>query len=391
MNIETAKFLVSEKAKAIYSFLDSENADSLAAGKMLRKKFPDLPPEYLSAAVEIVCLRKKGTEKFRLADKMFFVKEALEQASGEKASSHRAERFIGTGSVCDLCSGIGGDAITIGKNSRNTVCVESDPVRALFCSENLRINGINGSVINGTAENFSESLKDFDAFFMDPSRRKGGRRIWNMDDIEPSVSFILSIIDKTPGAAVKLPGFADPETFGNKYEIEWVSDRDSLKEAVLWCGNLKRAGVTVTLLHKGVSMTDGDLPGDVPYAEKAGKYIYEPDPALIRSGLLGRKTFSLGMHLIDSTIAYTTSDHPVRDPFFTSYSIIESFKFNLRRLNDALNALDIGNLTVKKRGFPMLPEDVISKMKLKGRKKAVVILTKELGVNTAYIVERLPE
>ena len=141
------------------------------------------------------------------------------------------------------------------------------------------------------------------------------------------------------------------------------------------------------MLHKGVTLAESDLPETEPAVSAAGGYIYEPDPALIRSGLLGRKGAYLGMHLVNQDIAYMSSDAVIKDPFFTGYRIEYKLPFNIKRLEKALRERNVGVLTVKKRGFPMLPEEVISKLRLNGHESATVILTREEGRHTAYIVE----
>ena len=130
------------------------------------------------------------------------------------------------------------------------------------------------------------------------------------------------------------------------------------------------------------------LPEKEPEINKAGGYLYEPDPALIRSGLLGRKGVSLGLWLINREIAYMSSDELVQDSFFTAYRILQSFDFNLKALEKELRDIGAGNLTVKKRGFPMLPEEIIGKIKLNGEKAVTIVVSKELGKRKVFIVER---
>ncbi|MFC1552235.1 SAM-dependent methyltransferase, partial [Candidatus Latescibacterota bacterium] len=84
---------------------------------------------------------------------------------------------------------------------------------------------------------------------------------------------------------------------------------------------------------------------------------------------------------------YMSSETLVPDPFFRAFRITGSMKFNLKRLNEALADMDAGNVTVKKRGFPMLPEEVISKLRLKGTKHVTIVLTQELCGHVVYFVE----
>ena len=46
-----------------------------------------------AAAIETVMLRERAAAKFSRADQMFFTRDALEQATAEPVSRHRATRF----------------------------------------------------------------------------------------------------------------------------------------------------------------------------------------------------------------------------------------------------------------------------------------------------------
>ena len=130
-----------------------------------------------------------------------------------------------------------------------------------------------------------------------------------------------------------------------------------------------------------------ELPESEPGISTAGKYLYEPDPALIRSGLLGRKAALCGMKCISENIAYMSSDKLSDDPFFRAYRVLDSMKFNLKNLARELEKMNVGNLTIKKRGFPLLPEHLQAKLRLKGDRSMTIITTKELGKNTVFFVE----
>jgi hypothetical protein len=387
MNLLQARFLLSAPGREAVYALKGYSIDSLTAGTRLRKLFPDISPDVLSAAVELSECRERGKRKFTRASEMFFTREALEQATDEKVAKHRAERFRGLGSVCDICSGIGGDSIALGFAVKNLICIDKNPARLLFCEENLRLQGLNAQMIVGDIFSLTDILKECDAIFVDPSRRKEGKRSLDPFRMEPPLDRVEDLLKKVPGGAVKLPASIREKDITIPHELEWVSTSEGLKEAVLWAGNLRRCKVSVSLLHGNATLRDSDLPEEEAEIGMVGEYLYEPDPALIRSGLLGRKASSLSMQLLSREIAYTTSDSLIRDDFFQGFRILKRMKFNLKRLTMELNALDIGRVTVKKRGFPLLPEEVIRKLHLRGTGHAVVILTRIGQGHEAFIVE----
>ena len=356
-------------------------------GRILRKKYPGINPAFLAAAVELVTARSRARQKFTRAAGMFFTREALEQASEERVAAHRAERFAGLERVCDLCCGIGGDAIALGRVAGRLTAVDNDPARVLFCRENLRIHGIPADVVEADALSFLEKMAAFDSMFIDPSRRPGGRRTKRLEAMEPPLSAVEELLSRAPGGAAKLPPALDPGEIGIEHELEWVSTETGLKEAVMWTGALKRAKATVSLVHRGVSITDRNVPSSVPGIREAGEFLYEPDPALIRSGLLAGKAAALGMWLLDRHIAYTSSDILIHDPFFTGYRIIDSLPFNLNKLRDHLENLRAGPVTVKKRGFPLEPEEILKKLDLAGDCPVTIVLTRIGNRHHVFVVE----
>src|SRR3989337_2604997 len=51
------------------------------------------PADLARAALEAAILRGEATSKFPFADRLYFTREALEQASSFEVSAYRAERF----------------------------------------------------------------------------------------------------------------------------------------------------------------------------------------------------------------------------------------------------------------------------------------------------------
>ena len=386
MDIHAATFLLSLEGRELSATLP-EGGDSLETGRALRKRYPDIPPAFLSAAVELSVARERAAVKFTRAADLFFTREALEQSTDERVAAHRAERFAGFGEVLDLCCGIGGDAIALGSTVGHLTAVDRDPIRVLFCRENLKIYGISATVIEGDVLGMGERISVVDGIFIDPSRRRSGHRVRGADAMDPPLDAVMEVVSRAKGGAVKLSPAIDPRNIECDHEIEWVSTASGLKEAVVWTGGLKKAGVTVSLLHRGVSLTDREAPPAAIETADVGEYLYEPDPALIRSGLLGGKAAACGMWRIDERIAYMSSDKYVDDPFFTAWRVLDSFPFGIRRLNDYLRQVGAGTLTVKKRGFPLLPEEVIKKLDLTGDHPATVVLTRICDRHRVFVVE----
>jgi hypothetical protein len=86
-----------------------------------------------------------------------------------------------------------------------------------------------------------------------------------------------------------------------------------------------------------------------------------------------------GFAKIDNRIAYLTSDRLVATPFARALVVEESHLFNLKRLNERLRKLDVGHVTIMKRGSPIEPELLRRRLKLQGSTGKTIVLTRAQG------------
>ena len=121
-----------------------------------------------------------------------------------------------------------------------------------------------------------------------------------------------------------------------------------------------------TVIGEGglATLTEEDDPGsDVG---DLGAYLYEPDGAVIRAGLVTAVAAGVNGRLVDRKIAYVTSDESFRTPFARSYRVVEELPYREKQLRAALRARGIGTLTIKKRGVDIVPEQLRRRLDLHG-------------------------
>ena len=140
----------------------------------------------------------------------------------------------------------------------------------------------------------------------------------------------------------------------------------------------RRAGGLATL-------TDEDDPG--AEVREVGAFLYEPDGAVIRAGLVTAVAAGVGGGLVDPHIAYVTSDASFRTPFARGYRVVEHLPYREKQLRAALHERGIGRLTIKKRGVQVVPEELRKRLSLKGDNEATLVLTRVAGQGTALLVE----
>jgi hypothetical protein len=127
-------------------------------------------------------------------------------------------------------------------------------------------------------------------------------------------------------------------------------------------------------------------PGIAPAGPVRG-WLHEPDPAVIRSGLVALAAAELDATLIDPTIAYLTSDSPADSPWVRSYPVTDVLPFNLKKLKALLRSRGVGRVTVKKRGSPIEPESLARQLRGPGDGTAVVVVTRVAGAPTVLVCQ----
>ena len=344
----------------------------------------DYPAPLAKAALETAILRLQARAKFTRAAAMYFTREALEQASGERLSRYRAARYAGLRVVADLGSSIGGDTLGLAAQAR-VLAVDRDPLRLALARENLRAYGLAEHVEWVQTDLNEWPLPAVDGFFCDPARRSGNRRRFSVHDYEPPLSVIDGWRARGPAGGVKLsPGVDLAELAGYAAEVEFISVEGELKEATLWLGPLRTPAITRRATRLDAEATHTLLPDPAaeaspPPAGPPLAYLYEPDPAILRAGVVVTLAAQLGARQIDADIAYLTSETLTPTPWARAFAIEEALPFQLKRLRERLRQLNVGRVTVKKRGSPIAPEDLIQQLRLKGEEERIVFLTQVLG------------
>jgi len=158
---------------------------------------------------------------------------------------------------------------------------------------------------------------------------------------------------------------------------------------VLWGGEARRgARRSATLLPAGAVLTDGPCPP--PAVRPPGRFLLEPDGAVIRAHLVAQVAARVGGWLLDPTIAYLSADEPEPTPYGVWFEVLEVLPFGLRALRERLRAHDAGPLVVKKRGTAVLPEQLRRRLHLTGSREVTVVLTRQAGRQVALIVRPVP-
>ncbi len=374
-------------AEGIFERLREVKGSELQRQKLLREEYPE---DAVRAAFLLEELREKAKEKFSKADQMWFDRQGLEQATSEIVARHKAQRF--SGAVWDLCSGIGGDAIALAKRCE-VLAVDLNPAACLRTQWNAEVYGVKNHLTTLCAdveEVFQSSRELPKQVHIDPDRRASGRgRSLRIEEGRPGLPFLEHLMGTVPGGAIKLSPAAN---FLGKFpeaEIELISLNGECKEATIWFGELAEPGMwRATVLPANETLAGHPLDAlcDIGPLQK---FLYDPDPSVVRSGLVNLLAEQRSLIRLDDAEEYLTSEEFCDSPFVRGFEVLEELPNNDRAIRDYFRKADAGEVEIKCRHVPIQAEAVRRKLPLAGTQKLVLVYARIQGKTRAVVCRRV--
>ncbi len=356
----------------------------------LRKQFHE---DLVRLAFQLTDNRKRAAGRFHRHENMWFDRVGLEQASGEAVSSHKALRFE-EGVTWDLCCGVGGDALALATRG-DVVAVDRDPARALCTQWNTEVYGVGNRVAVVVADVLR--MNQFRGLVhVDPDQRAGGHtRSHRIEDAVPGRDYLDALTAHAEGGAIKLSPAAN---FLGKFagcEIELISVGRECKQAVVWFGALAGSPpLGQPQLFRATSLPSGETleghPLSAPFRRGApGEFLLDPDPAVVRSGLVDRLAEVCDGWRLDDREEYLSTDRPSETPLAQCFKVETVTANKPRAIRDAARELGFGPLEIKCRHVAVDAEVLRRKLKLDGDVPGVVIVAKIDGRTRAVIARRV--
>lgn len=402
MKIELPDFWLQHEGAELLArtaaLLAQYNGDTLRVVTKLRTEKPDLPQHIYSKTIECSLARLRAFPYGNWTQHGFFTRQSVEQATAPAIAQHHAARFAGCRCVLEICTGAGFDTAALATRAERVISIEADAELAAMARHNLAVQNIrNVEILCGRAEDIIPTLdiSSVDGVWADPSRRIDGHRADEPELYAPPLSVVAGLAQGRR-CGIKIAPAATIESYPDAAR-EWIGYGNECREQLLWF-NAPVIHNTVTLVDRqAVFFPVADAPREDILSKRspgelAGLYLVEPHNALVRSGVLHSLYTEDCIELIDPHIAYGISILPPSpSPLYTRFRILEAFSWNEKLLKARLRERGWSNGTeIKKRGFPQLPEQVRSKLKLPSKGIAgVIILTRVAEGHLVLLAERL--
>jgi hypothetical protein len=314
----------------------------------------------------------------------------IEQCTSELVANHKAARFA-CSLVVDLCAGIGGDALALASRT-DVLAVDLDPGMCRRIRYNAEVYNVAERVLPVRARAETFAIPEGAWLHLDPDRRAlRSRRARSLDDYAPGPAFWNSLPERVAAGAIKLSPASDfPRHFpSSTYEVELISLRGECKEATAWFGALKTCQRRATRLPENATWTDRN----VPTSERAAvsplsTWIYDPDPSLLRAGLLDGFALVHQLRRLGEGVDYLTGETLVSTPFLSAFEVQDVSPLDLKRLRQIIVKNQIGTLEIKVRGVDIRPEELRARIAPRGERAATLLVVGGEGPARAVLAQR---
>ena len=361
---------------------------SVADLALQRSKYKHLSDEEWRWFLQQVEGRERTADKLptfaSIPDWWYPVRLSCEQCSSELTAKYKASLVSGE-TMVDLTGGYGVDTYFISEQFAHTDYVEQNAELCRIATHNFANKPI--TIHNTSAEDFLASAGQYDLIFIDPARRDShGGKVFRLEDCTPNVVELLpTLLAHGKRLMIKLSPMLDlTQAVTSLSQVCWdifvVAIKNEVKEVLLLSGGTgqitaidldkkDQAFVFTKEEEQNCQMVNGKC--------ENGKWLYEPNAAILKSGAYKLVAQRFGLHKLD-----------VNTHLYGSDSLVENFP---GRVWKVVEKQDLKQANVLCRNYPLTPEQLKKKMHLKDGGTAYVIGCRVAGKPTLFFAERIED
>ena len=271
--------------------------------------------------------------------------DGMRFATPERVAAYRARR-LSCATLLEIGCGIGGQTIAFARTCERVMAVDIDPVKVECAKRNCRRAGVDNVeffVADGASEEFASTIEEVDYVFCDPTRAPA-EPTRTLESLNPSPTRLLSLYKGVcRGLAIEAPPQLAPDRVPLRCEREYLSLDGTLNRLTLYFGELMECERSCVSLSDHESRLCSGGEGKVEIVDAVSPLCFEPDPALIKAGLLRRLAHvlkeTLRILVWDEKRCLLTSEHMLHSPFLVhSFLVVAHLKGGdaIKRANELL-------------------------------------------------------
>lgn len=360
--------------KTTLDFIKEHRNDNIQALALQAARYPGIDMRIAVTQIEGWQHARVKLPEWAAVDGLLYPHRiSMEQCSSSQTALYKSSLMSGN-TFADLTGGFGIDCSYVSRNFTKAYYIERNAELCAIAGHNFALLGLdNIKILNGNSESLLQELPHCDWIFLDPARRDGiGRKVVALSDCEPDVSALHPVLlEKADRVMVKCSPMLDITAacrqLGCVSSIHIVAVNNECKELLLV---LSKEPSSAPLFHC-VNSTDKNLKifefrqdEEVPcrYAENIGRYLYEPNVAILKAGCPNVLTSVHGVCKLHPDSHLYTSDELVTDFPGRIFEVEGAGGFSKPEIKALLGSLKKANITI--RNFPDSVQQLRKRLKL---------------------------
>lgn len=370
-----------------------------------RNKYKHLSDEEWRWFLQQVEGRERTADKLptfaAIEDWWYPVRLSCEQCSSELTARYKASLVSGA-TMVDLTGGYGVDTYFLSERFAHTDYVEQNEELCRIAAHNFSLIDNRKSIIvhNSSAEAFLKTAGQYDLIFMDPARRDShGGKVFRLADCTPNVVELLpTLLAHGKRLIIKLSPMLDltqavKELSQVTWDVHIVAIKNEVKELLLVSGGTGQITAIDLAEPEKAFVYTKEQETNCPLAINPSPFafIYEPNAAILKAGAYKLVAERFGLHKLD-----------VNTHLYASDTLVENFPGRIWRIQSPItknevnrapvaenHQLPISQANVLTRNYPLTPEQLKKKYRLKDGGDSYLIGCRVNGKPTLYTAERI--
>lgn len=283
-----------------------------------------------------------------------------EQCSSEQTARYKRELVVGE-TLCDMTGGMGVDTYYMSRGLRLAIYTERQP-QLCFCARHnfAALSATNIEVRENDARELP--VPDVDTIYIDPARRAGdGSRVYDLEDCEPNVIvWQEELLKHCRRLIIKMSPMADVsrilKLLPSTKELHVVAIKGECKEVIAICEKAETPtdGINVFCIDFRTKDTlkycfamQEEVKATSVFADMIGKYLYEPDVTLLKSGVFKSLCNAFDVKKLDVNSHLYTSEELRSDFPGRIFEIDEAMEFSSKTLKTMKKTMPQANISAR--------------------------------------------
>ena len=380
-----------------------------------RNKYKHLSDEEWRWFLQQVEGRERTADKlptFAAIDDWWYpVRLSCEQCSSELTAKYKAEIIANSqvrpviansrSTMVDLTGGYGVDTYFLSEHFDHTDYVEQNAELCRIAAHNFSLIDNRKSIIvhNTSAEEFLNTAGQYDLIFLDPARRDShGGKVFRLEDCTPNVVELLpTLLSHGKQILLKLSPMLDLtqavkelSAISLQWSVYVVAVKNEVKELLLLSqqpiANSQQPTITAIDLASPeqafVFTREEEKEAQAQIGkyenEKMGKWLYEPNAAILKSGAYKLVAQRFGLTKLD-----------VNTHLYVSDTLVENFPGRVWKIANSQEPKAKSQANVLVRNYPLTAEQLKKKLHLRDGGEQFIIGCRVNGKPVLFEAERV--